>query len=278
MRPMTAGTFNTSSIDRLRVASSAGTVLARLIRPVLVARPPLLVLHGISRNAQALSRLFRAEAERTGRLIIVPHFMRKTWPHFQRPSARSRADQAILELMNVVAATHPEFGRTFDLFGHSGGAQLAHRLAMLYPQRFDTVSLAAAGWYCLPDESMPYPYGLAPGDGPDAADWIRRKQAGLDAYLRLSLRVYVGDEDIERDGALRTGAALDAGQGRTRRDRAHAYVRAVRAAATRRGIEPDVTMTELGGCQHNVEQSIEMGGLARMVTGPAPAGLGGTAA
>jgi len=27
-----------------------------------------------------------------------------------------------------------------------------------------------------------------------------------------------------------------------------------------------------------VEQSIEMGGLARMVTGPAPAGLGGTAA
>ncbi|SFQ63940.1 Pimeloyl-ACP methyl ester carboxylesterase [Roseivivax halotolerans] len=276
MRPMSAETFQRSTIERLRVASSAGTLHARVIRPLLIRRRPLLVLHGISRNARELTQLFRKEAERTGRPVIVPHFKQKDWPHFQRPSAAARPDQAILELLNVIAATHPEYGRNFDVFGHSGGAQLAHRLAMLYPQRFGTVSLAAAGWYCLPDESMPYPYGLAPGEMKDAVDWIRRKRAGLDAYLRLPLRIYVGDEDIERDEALRTGAALDAGQGRTRRDRAHAYARAVRGAAERRGIAPDVTMTELPGCHHDVEQSITEGGLARLVTGPAPVGFGRT--
>lgn len=276
MRPMSAEIFQSSSIDRLRVASSAGTVQARVIRPLLVGQRPLLVLHGISRNTRELTRLFRKEAERTGRPIIVPHFKHKDWPHFQRPSSAARPDQAILELLNVVAATHPEYGRTCDVFGHSGGAQLAHRLAMLYPQRFGTVSLVAAGWYCLPDESMPYPYGLAPGEAPDAVDWIRRKRAGLDAYLRLPVRLYVGDEDIERDEALRTGEALDAGQGRTRRDRAHTYGRAVRAAAQTRGIVPDVTMTELRGCRHDVEHSITEGGLARLVTGPAPLGFGGT--
>ena len=276
MRPMSAETFQSSSVDRLRVASSAGTVQARVIRPLLVGRRPLLVLHGISRNARALTRLFREEAERTGRPIIVPHFKKKDWPHFQRPSSAARPDQAILELLNVVAATHPEYGRTCDVFGHSGGAQLAHRLAMLYPQRFGTVSLVAAGWYCLPDESMPYPYGLAPGETTDAASWIRRKRAGLDAYLRLPVRLYVGDEDVERDEALRVGAALDAGQGRTRRDRAHAYAHAVRAVAECRGIAPDITMTELRGCGHDVEQSITEAGLARLVTGPTHVGSVGS--
>lgn len=278
MKPMSAETFQSSSIDRLRVASSAGILQARVIRPLLVGRRPLLVLHGISRNAAELTRLFRKEAERTGRPVIVPHFNQKDWPHFQRPSAATRPDQALLELLNVVAATYPEYGHSYDVFGHSGGAQLAHRLAMLYPQRFGSVSLTAAGWYCLPDESMPYPYGLAPGETADSVDWIRRKRAGLDAYLRLPLRIYVGEKDTERDDALRTGALLDAGQGRTRRDRAHAYVRAVRAAAESRGIIPDITITELSGCRHNVEQSITEGGLARLVTGRGLIGLGGTAA
>ncbi|NJN35811.1 MAG: hypothetical protein HC794_00660, partial [Nitrospiraceae bacterium] len=57
------------------VVSPAGSLPARVIRPAgLSGLPPLVVLHGISRNADELLDLFRPEAERSGRIVIVPHF------------------------------------------------------------------------------------------------------------------------------------------------------------------------------------------------------------
>ncbi|WP_265501645.1 hypothetical protein [Paracoccus beibuensis] len=117
------------SITEVRIASPAGTLPARIIRPgTLSGLPPLVVLHGISRNAAELVRLLRAEARASGRIVVVPHFSEQRWPHFQRPSGAVRPDQALLALLQHLRGLQP--GRV-DLFGHSGGAQLAHRFAML---------------------------------------------------------------------------------------------------------------------------------------------------
>lgn len=262
------GPATASTVDRIKVATQAGSLTAFIIVPQQRTRAyPLVVLHGISRNARNLVSYFRQEAERNGRLIVVPYFTNTQWPHFQRPGPAARADQALVELLNRLALHFPECSGRVDLVGHSGGAQLAHRIAMLYPQRIGRLNLVAAGWYCLPDNSMPFPYGLGESNTRKAALWIRRKKAGLAAYLGLEIRVFIGTRDTERDPALRISAELDAGQGRTRYDRARNYVEAVRKAARDDGRIADISLIEMPNCAHDVEQAITEAGLARLVTG-----------
>ena len=250
----------------LTVCSSAGRLSARLVRPRRRSdAPPLVVLHGISRNADTLERLFTPEAERTGRTLIVPHFPAQDWPDFQRPSKAARPDQALLSLLNMVAAQFPDVAGPVDIFGHSGGAQLAHRLAMLYPHRVGALHLGAAGWYCLPDQSMPYPYGLAPGTDAYCANGARRNAAALREFLHLPVCVYVGTRDVTRDDALRKNRALDARQGPHRHARACTYVTAFNAAAKAAGLPPRAQLIELPDCDHDVVRAITRNGLAARV-------------
>lgn len=268
-----ADTTLATTTTSYRVASASGAVLARVIDPAnRSGLPPLMVLHGISRNADDLVALFRPEAERTGRKIVVPHFTREVWPHFQRPAKAALPDQALLALLAHLALIDPSFAGPINLFGHSGGAQLAHRFAMLYPNRLGRLHLAAAGWYCLPDTSMAYPYGLGADETPGSLTWARRHQDGLASYLRLPVSVYVGTRDTRHDAALRQTEALDRQQGTTRLARAETYVERFRAAARTRGIHPDITLTRLAGVSHDVVQAIQSADLAHLVTkaGPTP--------
>lgn len=249
------------------VGSPAGNLPARVIRPAgLSGLPPLVVLHGISRNADELLDLFRPEAERSGRIVIVPHFAQSTWPHFQRPCRAARPDQALLALLSHLAAIDPMLAGQVDLFGHSGGAQLAHRFAMLFPQKLGRLHLAAPGWYCLPDTGMAHPYGLGVDAAPGSLTWVRRHRQALPAYLRLPVQVYVGSADDQREVALRQSPQLDRGQGRTRIARAETYVARFRTAAKACGVVPDITLTRLPGVAHDVVQAIRHGDLAALVT------------
>jgi len=249
------------------VASPAGSLSARVIRPAdLSGEPPVVALHGISRNADELVTLFAPEAHSSGRIVIVPHFAEARWPHFQRPCRAARPDQALLALLNHLAVIDPALAGPVDLFGHSGGAQLAHRFAMLDPNRVGRLHLAAAGWYCLPDTSMAYPYGLGADKTPDSLTWARRHAQALATYLRLSVHVYVGTADDGRDEALRQNTKLDQLQGRTRIDRAAHYVDRFRAAARAQGIAPDISLTRLPGVAHDVGQALRHDNLAAHIT------------
>lgn len=228
--------------------------------------PPLVVLHGISRNADELVDLFTPEAAKSGRIVVVPYFSERRWPHFQRPSRVARPDRALLALLLHLATLDPAFSGRVDLFGHSGGAQLAHRFAMLYPHKAGQLSLAAAGWYCLPDTSMAYPYGLGVDETTASLTWARRHEQALPGYLQLSVHVYIGTEDTERDETLRQTPQLDRIQGLTRVARAQTYVARFRAAALQRGIAPEIALTPLPGVSHDVAQAIHKADLAFRVT------------
>jgi len=255
--------FCDDTAECITACSAAGRLSARIIRPANpVPAPPMVVLHGISRNAGILAQLFAPEAERTGRTIIVPHFPEKSWPDFQRPSKAARPDQALLALLDTVAAKLPDCAGPVDVFGHSGGAQLAHRFAMLYPHRVAALHLVAAGWYCLPDDTMPYPYGLAPGTDRFSIAWARRNADGLRDFLGLPVWVYVGTGDVIRDPALRRTSTLDAGQGPNRHARARTYVAALNAAAERHDLPARAQFVELTDCDHDVVHAITHNHLA----------------
>lgn len=241
-----------TTVHRVSVRMGTRRLSARVHIPARVTKgmPPLLALHGISRDAAAIAHEFAGPCAGRGQVLIAPVFSKKSWPHFQKIGG-VRPDKALLALLSLVQDMGlAETGR-FALFGYSGGAQLAHRFAMLYPQRIAALHLAAAGWYCLPERATPYPMGIGPSDTALKVDVPSMAHGQLQDYLRLPLNIYVGAEDTDRDAALRKEATLDDTQGRHRLARARRYASAFRAAAEARSIEPTVSMTELPGCGHS---------------------------
>ena len=231
--------------------------------PSLVQKArPLVALHGISRDARALWQAFSPLAADKGRALLVPRFTERDWPQFQQ-IGRVRPDLVLLDLLQQAGLARERV----DLFGFSGGAQLAHRFAMLYPHRVGTLHLAAPGWYTLPDTTVPWPLGLKQGPtqrlrGFDAAALSRLQ---LRHYLALKVRLWVGALDTGREASLRQTDALDALQGKTRLDRAAAYAAAFCRAARAHGITPDIDLTVLPGCGHDFSDCARTGGLAARV-------------
>ncbi len=220
--------------------------------------PPLLALHGISRRASVIGSTFASYCNAKGQVLITPRFSKRHWHHFQRIGSY-RPDRSLLAMLALVEQMGVARTNKVDLFGYSGGAQLAHRFAMLYPQRVASLHIAAAGWYCLPDFTQPFPMGLAPADKPRKMNVPALAHNQLRNYLELKLRVYVGAEDHQRDDALRKGHDIDDVQGRNRLARARHYCRAFRAAAEARGIVPDLSLTEIPNCAHSFANCAEAG-------------------
>jgi pimeloyl-ACP methyl ester carboxylesterase len=253
-----------------RIQASSGGIRARVFIPSFInsARRPLLALHGISRKDKAIFEGFKAVAEKTGRVLIVPRFSRKDWPEFQR-IGRARPDRALLSLLSVLRDEGVIAPGKIDLFGFSGGAQLANRFALLYPQMIGKLHLAAAGWYCLPDEDIAFPVGIGAARRPrrrGTADIDAAMRSQIDQFLRIPLRVYVGEKDTLRDAALRTTALVDRSQGPDRKSRAAAFLASFREAAGRRGIASNTSMAILPGCGHDFTQCANNAALAERVS------------
>lgn len=224
--------------------------------------PPLVAIHGIGRDACSQARMFMPRAAAQGRLVIAPLFDEACWRRYQQlHGGPRRADVALLELIGWIGELWSVDVRRLALFGYSGGAQFAHRFAMLHPHRIANLCVCASGWYTWPDQT-PFPGGVGPGLGRNA---MLGEVAGrrLAEFLRIPIEVAVGIEDQERDASLRRGA-IDAQQGWNRRVRAARWVQAVRAAARRHGLDASIRITELPGAGHDFRQCMRGGNLARL--------------
>ncbi len=107
----------------------------------------------------------------------------------------------------------------YDIFGHSAGGQILHRMAIFHPRtKAERIIAANAGFYTFPDLNRPPPSGLA-GFGLGIAD--------LEKAFAQPLTLLLGEEDdSERAGGtfLRTPMIDRQGQGRLQRGRSfHAF-------------------------------------------------------
>ncbi len=127
-------------------------------------RPPLVAVHGLRRDARQQAELFAEQANALGRPVIAPLFDVDRWPRYQQAIRRGRADLALLALMARLRREGIWRTPQFDLFGFSGGAQFAHRFAMLHPETVSRLTTASAGWYTFPDTTR-FPHGLSPWPG-----------------------------------------------------------------------------------------------------------------
>lgn len=251
--------------DNVLSICEAGVLESTVILPANPgAQRPLLALHGISRNAAELAQALAPAAQATGRTVVVPHFTADQWPVYQRMTKRARPDKALLALLATLRSMNNKFQGPIDIFGFSGGAQLAHRFAMLYPEVAGDLHLGAAGWYTLPQDTVAYPYGV--GDCPTRRDsWSRLMRSGLRSFLQRRVNVYVGADDTSRDSSLRRNSTVDAQQGLHRLERARRYVTSINDRQAALGLPPTAHLEILEGCDHSFSACAEHGGLALSV-------------
>ncbi|HET8996902.1 MAG TPA: hypothetical protein VFN42_09560 [Acetobacteraceae bacterium] len=222
--------------------------------------PLLVCVHGISRNAEEHLSNFAPLAAAHGVAVLTPVFAPAPFPDYQRLGRQGRGLRADLVLRAMLDRLGEQCGlapERIHLFGHSGGAQFVHRYAMAYPTQVARYVVSAAGWYTLPDCSLPYPFGTA-------LDWNLPGIAfDPSAYLRVPGAVLVGTKDRRRGTTLRQAPFLDAAQGRTRIERAKHWVAAMNAAATARGLLPPLSFELVPGAGHRFGEMAVQGAAAR---------------
>lgn len=222
------------------------------------ARLPMVCVHGISRHARGHLDAFVPWAERTGTELIAPLYDRRRYRGYQRLKSSNGRLHAAAALDAILDETVMD--RPCLLFGFSGGAQFAHRYALVRPGRVAALAMAAAGWYTFPSRAASFPYGLAPGRLPGtlAIDYP--------GFLGLPKCVLVGDRDVERDESLRSNRRLDSEQGDNRLTRATAWVEAVNRQARKTPGAPACELVILPGAGHDWNECYASGGLASRVT------------
>jgi len=219
-------------------------------------RPLVVLVHGISRNAREHALAFAPHAARTGHALVAPLFDREFYRDFQQLGLPGGGRRADLALQAVVADAARETGaraERFALFGHSGGAQFAHRFALAWPQRVARLALCAAGYYTFPEPAAAFPLGL------DTAALPGAPALDLAGFLDIPTVVLVGRRDTARDASLRSDADLDAHQGPHRRERARRFVAARRAATAARGAGAPTQLVELPGAGHRFTDTVARG-------------------
>lgn len=138
----------------------------------------------------------------------------------------------------------------YDLFGHSAGGQILHRLALFHPNsRADRILAANSGWYTLPTVEQEFPYGLK-GTGLD--------EHQLEAAFKTHLVVFLGEDDDadETRGSVRRTPEADR-QGAHRLARGRFFFTEARKAADALDADFDWQLEIVPGVGHDYERMSE---------------------
>jgi pimeloyl-ACP methyl ester carboxylesterase len=209
----------------------------------------LIVLPGAGRNANDYRDAWVAAAEKYNVLVLSPSYSEEHYPDFWSYNLAGMitdvkinqgAQPAITFKVNRNSGDwiYQDFDRIFvlvkehlkssqnsyDMFGHSAGGQVIHRLALFHPNGMANRMLAAnSGWYTVPTFEDEFPYGLADG--------VTTKPQSAAAFA-VNLVVFLGERDDENEtrGDLARTPEIDV-QGLSRIARGkYFYAKAVQTA------------------------------------------------
>lgn len=238
------------------------------------AAPLLVVVHGISRNAQVQAESFPELCERFGAVMAVPVFgvESRDYQRLGRSGRGPRSDAALDAVVEEVAMRTGCKASSFHLFGFSGGAQFAHRYTLAHPHRVTRLVIVGSGWYTFPDPRARFPYGIR------RSPELPGVRFDPEEFLRVPIAVMVGERDTETS-SLRNTPRVNRQQGKTRVERAQRWVAAMREAAEKRGLPPLVTLEVIPEGPHDFASLLKTGNLAeraftRLFDKPAPEVVG----
>lgn len=195
--------------------------------------PILFAFHGAGRDGEVSRNDLVDEANALKFIVIVPQFSDEYYPNSNaynlgnifedgdNPTANSLNNEEIWTfstiepLFDLLKVRIRSATNTYDLFGHSAGAQFVHRYLTYKPQaRVNRAVCAASGWYTMLDSKITFPYGtqVSPAENETHHSLLAKR-----------VSVIVGDKDVDENSfGLRHNSEVDR-QGLNRYTRAQYY-------------------------------------------------------
>jgi hypothetical protein len=216
----------------------------------------LIVMPGTNRNAADYRADWDAVARERNLVVLVPEFSEEEFPGSAAYNLAGMLDgdgnlmPSNAWAFGIVEALFDDavqkFGLHADhyaLFGHSAGAQFVHRFMQFVPHNRARVAVAAnAGWYTVPDNDEPFPYGLK--GGPIG-------EADLGSAFASNLHILLGADDIDSgQDSLRRDDRADE-QGTNRLDRGFNYYAKARDVAENRSLPFGWSLSVVPGLAHS---------------------------
>ena len=208
----------------------------------------LVLVHGISRNAEQIIKTFMPLAQEQNVLLIAPVFNKNYAKDYQRLGRKNkgpRSDYQLLAMLNDCKSHLNMAFKKINIFGFSAGAQFAHRFAFAYPNLVHKVALVSAGWYTLPMKHLRYPIGIK----------LHKEFSNINfepaRFLRLKYKVFIGSYDTKRDHSLNKNKKIDETQGLNRFERASNWVELMQLEFQKYGIKNRIDLEILEDADHD---------------------------
>jgi hypothetical protein len=187
----------------------------------------LIVMPGADRAGRTPREIWVPYAEQYSSIVVVPEFSPEYYPGDQWYIGGHTYDEqnwqpkenwtymAVEHLFDTIKKKSGATSTTYLLDGHSAGAQFVHRLVTLLPEaRYSRAVAANAGFYLLPDYSVPYGFGLK--DSP-------LSETQLPEVFSRKLIIMSGGSDTDPNASGLANFPEAEAQGSTRFERAQFY-------------------------------------------------------
>ena len=218
-----------------------------------------MVIVGAGRHWQQQVAAFVPACERLGVTLLSPGMggsVRASYRSIGRQE--NRADLFLHDCLREASLLTGIDATQCRLFGHSSGAQFAHRYLMAHPHRVTRAVIAGARWYTFPDTRRKFPFGIRPTRRlPDIA-------LNPEQYLRVPVTVLGGSRDTDTE-VFRHSEMISAWQGEHRLARARHWVAAMRKQAQAHGMPSMVELIEIEGIGHQFGPFCREGRLVQRV-------------
>jgi poly(3-hydroxybutyrate) depolymerase len=215
--------------------------------------PILFVMHGVKRDGQKYRDDWIPYAARDKFLVLAPEFSETDYPNAEGYNLGNMVTdsgqanpksawgftliEAIFDYVKHLTGSRVE---TYNIYGHSAGAQFVHRLVIFLPEaRINRAIAANAGWYTLPTHTVKFPYGL---------DQSGITEEQVQSALRQRLIILLGEEDTDGDHEHLRSTPEAAAQGKNRLERGHYFFE---VAQSQKAIPFNWTLETVPGVGHN---------------------------
>lgn len=186
----------------------------------------LFVIHGNSRNADNYLNTWIKLAKDKNYAIFAPHFKRSQFISFNtlqmstssgriRNEANLYLNNSIDLLFDYIKPLFDLSQDSYDIYGHSAGAQFVHRYLLFSKSPKVNKAVAAnAGWYTFLDGSN-FPYGI---NNPP----IDFSSQNVINFLNMDLHIHIGSADTDISSSVNQSEGAN-NQGLNRFQRANNF-------------------------------------------------------
>ena len=211
------------------------------------------VMHGVNRNADDYRDSWISKADQYGIVILAPMFDKENFPSkkYQSGNVYSKGKinkqekltySQIDAIFTAYAKKYHLEDCTYNIYGHSAGAQFVHRFVMFYNSPYlDRAIAANAGTYTFPSDELYYPFGYKDIGGVGQI---------TEAMFKRKLTILLADGDTKRDSNLNVSEEADR-QGLNRWERGNNFFKLAKDFANQHHFSFSWQLKTITGSAHS---------------------------